>query len=408
MLKTVAIIGGGIGGLNLANALRVYAPNLEVTVYDQIKSPEHQQGWHLGINQNGLAAMKEAQIENLAEATRSNMVTGFVVLDEKLNELLRMGGPAQAATAANGEDSAWAIAILHRRTLHRLLAQKVDIVYNKRFTRYEEKDDGIDVFFEDGSKITADIAIGADGCWSQVRKQLCPSIRYEGVGVSQFGIMFDAPDPKEIPHLMTWLPFAMVRSSSPNGYSILTGVASNDTGGKDMFVGLSWPDSLVEGTTLPTDNAGMLQWMQKIVHEHFHPEFAKLVDRATGENVVLGGTRQVHSTKYQPDCPLTKIKHQRVTLLGDAAHATSPNAGLGANTALMDSIDLAKALAREDWQVALGEYETTMWARGQSAVKESLRNTWRNHSSGPISFAFGKIFMKGLNQFFKWKGMNSY
>src|ERR1700677_2222722 len=113
-LKTVAIVGGGIGGLNLAQALRHYNPSLAVTVYEQVESACHKpQGWHLGINEWGLESMRAAQVQELESVIARNMVTGFVVSDQHLNEVLRIGGP-QGFTKMS-------TAIIHRADLHKLL-----------------------------------------------------------------------------------------------------------------------------------------------------------------------------------------------------------------------------------------------------------------------------------------------
>lgn len=83
------------------------------------------------------------------------------------------------------------------------------------------------------------------------------------------------------------------------------------------------------------------------------------------------------------------------------------NKGMGANTALMDSIELAKALStnEEDWPSEVAKYEAIMWKRGSKEVKESLSMTWRNHQLG-WKFTLGKIFMKGLNTAFSLAGLN--
>jgi 2-polyprenyl-6-methoxyphenol hydroxylase-like FAD-dependent oxidoreductase len=57
--------------------------------------------------------------------------------------------------------------------------------------------------------------------------------------------------------------------------------------------------------------------------------------------------------------------------------------GLGANTAFLDAVDLAKALQTVgDWREALSEYETKMFERGFQAAKESLQSTDSIHLSG--------------------------
>ncbi|KAK9759512.1 hypothetical protein K7432_017433 [Basidiobolus ranarum] len=319
-IKTVAIIGGGIGGLNLAQALRHFNPAISVTIYERIESPSHKpQGWHLGINEWGLESLKEARIEGLAKAIEKNMVTGFVVCDDTLTELLRIGGPV-----SNKELPKSATAIIHRTILHRLLEREVNIVYNKKFVKYEEHEDYIEAFFEDGSSISADLLVGADGCRSLVRKQLVPSIEYSPIGVSNFGAVIKAPSPEEIPTLHQSLSFAMLRSMSPTGYSVLMGICQDEGDENHMFFGLSWPDS-IQTEPIPTSDAEIIEWAKQIVQAHFHPEVGFVFNKISAQDIILGGIRSVHTTNYQEKNPLHEVPHQRVTLLGDAAHAMTTN-----------------------------------------------------------------------------------
>jgi hypothetical protein len=84
------------------------------------------------------------------------------------------------------------------------------------------------------------------------------------------------------------------------------------------------------------------------------------------------------------------------------------NKGMGANTALKDSIDLAKALIadKEDWPAEVAKYEAIMWKRGSKEVKESLFMSWRNHQTG-WKFTFGKYMMKAVNSVLFLTGLSS-
>jgi 2-polyprenyl-6-methoxyphenol hydroxylase-like FAD-dependent oxidoreductase len=64
----------------------------------------------------------------------------------------------------------------------------------------------------------------------------------------------------------------------------------------------------------------------------------------------------------------------RVTLLGDAAHPTTPNLGQGACQAIEDAVCLAATLAKaRDVETALRHYEQGRYPRTAAITNESWR-----------------------------------
>lgn len=98
----------------------------------------------------------------------------------------------------------------------------------------------------------------------------------------------------------------------------------------------------------------------------WHSPIPELIE-ATDEEAILK-----HEMVDRP--PLHRWGKGRVTLLGDAAHLTSPNLGQGACLAMEDAAVLARCLAEdEDAPKMLREYESSRRARAAFIIRESRR-----------------------------------
>ena len=83
--------------------------------------------------------------------------------------------------------------------------------------------------------------------------------------------------------------------------------------------------------------------------------------------------------------PLKKFVYERVVLLGDAAHATTPNMGQGACQAIEDAVVLGQCIAQEPSIAnALTNYEKRRLARTAKVIRMSRLLGWVSQWENPL------------------------
>ena len=169
----VLVIGGGIGGLCLAQGLK--KAGIRVDVFERDPSPTARlQGFRIHIDPDGSTALHECLPESLWEifdSTGGDFSRGFTMLNERLEELMKFRQPPATDDLVARHRS------VSRMSLRQiLLAGLGDAVhFDKRFERYERAADGrIVAFFEDGSTAEGNVLVAADGVNSRVRQQYLP------------------------------------------------------------------------------------------------------------------------------------------------------------------------------------------------------------------------------------------
>ena len=174
----VLVIGGGPGGLYLAQGLKKAGASLGV--YERDRAPRLQ-GYRVHINPTGSKALHACLPEHLYKAfvDSCGLSTGKITFaTEGMDKLLQLD--VRADDPVNSHKS------VSRITLRQILLSGLEDVvhFGKTFTRYFVRDDGkIVAEFTDGSYASGDVLVGADGGSSRVRHQFLPHAQRIDTGV---------------------------------------------------------------------------------------------------------------------------------------------------------------------------------------------------------------------------------
>jgi 2-polyprenyl-6-methoxyphenol hydroxylase-like FAD-dependent oxidoreductase len=349
MNTQIAIIGAGLGGLTLARVLHVHG--IAAMVYEgEASADARAQGGMLDIHEaDGQLALKAAG------------------LFEEFTEIIHEGGQAMRVIDKDGtvlfakpDDGTGGRPEVPRGELRRILLDSLPegtVRWGHKLTAASSID-GVRhlLTFSDGSTVTTDLLVGADGAWSRVRA-LVSEEKPAYVGMTFIETyLFDADTRHKAS--AEAVGGGMMMALSP-GKGIFA--HREPKGVLHTYVELKKPKDWIDGIDF-SDTATALA----IVAEEFDgwaPELTALITDGETDPV----PRPIHAlpTTHRWD------RVPGVTLLGDAAHLTPPN-GEGANLAMLDGAELAKAIVANPGEVeaALIAYEKGLFLRGEAAAAE--------------------------------------
>jgi 2-polyprenyl-6-methoxyphenol hydroxylase-like FAD-dependent oxidoreductase len=358
-----AIIGGGIGGLTAAIALR--AKGIDAQVYESAPAlREIGAGIWMPAN-----AMQVLHRLGLADEIRQAGVT------------LPRGEVHDAAAGALqvveigriAERFGFGTVVIHRQRLHRILAAHLPsgVVHTGRaFTSLSEERDGVRVRFADGGDLVVPIVVGADGLRSSVRDFVTPGarIRYSGQ-TSYRGVARVPGDRIEVTGRETW------------GAARRFGFSPVSADEVYWFAVLDAPEG-------GSDEPGTRHERLRALFRDFPRPATELID-ATDDAAIL-------RTDICDLRPIPTWHRGRVVLLGDAAHATTPNLGQGAAQAIEDAYVLAGRLGANpgDPEPAFREYQAIRRPKALRIVNSSWWLGKIAHTANPAARAVRNTLLR--------------
>jgi 2-polyprenyl-6-methoxyphenol hydroxylase-like FAD-dependent oxidoreductase len=364
----VVVAGAGLGGLVLAHGLR--RAGIAVTVHEADPSPTARpQGYRLHIDHDGADALRAVlptpQWERFL-ASGGRPAARFVRLDHAtldVEHLLEFSGEHLA---------------VDRLTLRRILHDGLEdsVTFGQELVAYETAADGRPTaVFADGTRIEADVLVGADGVHSAVRRQYLPHQRIVDTGARMiYGTVDLTPETRPLFRDIMFSVFTVISGPDRTHVGVAPVEFPHAPQGRGDYMTCSFgfrPE--VVGCTDDDLRALSSPELLALVAARvagWHPEVAAIVEACDPDTPFALTLRQC--------VPIAPWPTSRVTLVGDAAHAMSPGAGAGANTAMRDGARLAAALtavaAGAPLLPELRGYEAGMIDYGFAAVLEGARN----------------------------------
>ena len=325
------MIGAGIGGLTTAAALA--NDHHDVVVYEQRSEPAAV-GAGLTLFGNSFSALDAVGLGDRVRAVSSDAVAH-----------LRAGQRQPSGEWLVSMPSAMVPSIrsLHRSALHRALVDALPDGALQLGRRAEVAVDGSPTVTVDDEAERFDLVVAADGLRSESRKRIGADhgVRYAGYTAWR-GV--------------TRTPFSVDEAG--------------ETWGRGQIFGIvPLPDDQVYWFATESGPAGGSEADEKqAVVKRFgdwHSPIPDCLD-ATPADAVL--RHDIYDLATLP----ASFVHGRTALLGDAAHAMTPNLGQGAGQAIEDAATLAMLLRTGDVDDALSRYSSirrkrtkTLWQRSR-------------------------------------------
>lgn len=355
------ILGGGIAGLTAAIALKkIGIEALVLEAAAEIKPV----GAGLALAANAMRALEKIGVASRV-IREGRELKAFSIYDQK--------GKLISRNDTDPANSKFGISnfTIHRADLHKVLLAQLDpnqVLKGKRSVDVVSDSEGSVVRFEDGSQIHAKYLIVAEGIHSPIRKKLLSTAKIRFAGYTCWRGVMDNSALNIEETSETW---------GKTGRFGVTPLAKNQ---------VYWYACI----NAAEQNSSLKNFTKADLEENFK-DFHFPIPQ------VLAGTKpqQIIWNDILDLEPLSRFAFGNTVLIGDAAHATTPNMGQGACMAIEDAAILASCLEKNPDPVqAFQVFEKRRLSRTHKIVNDS-------HRLGVIAQLENPLLMGLRNSFFR-------
>ena len=402
----IIIIGGGIVGLTLAQALKQASIPFEVYERDSALDTEKGGGWAITIHW-ALNALEKCLPPNLFKQLADIQVDR----EQGIKDTGRFLFLNLATAQPKYEIPPSKRMRVNRKLLRRLLAEGIDIKFGKRVAGFDAPNgqSTATVQFEDGTRATGSLVVACDGANSQIRRLLFSdtpkAADLQSLPVNCMGATIRLTKDQVVPlRAIDPLLFQGVHPDTGKflWYSTvstppLNGSASTQSPYYEGQVIMSWRPTSSKDSIPTTDEE-----RRQLMCDMSSPFDARL--KTLVHSIPTG-------TKVTPlnlaDWPTQPWPNHdgRVTLAGDAAHAMTMYRGEAFNHGITDAANLATQLIAHWNQAeiakAIGVYEKEVLERTHDAVLLSRQacldaHDYHNlHADSPLVSKRAKVQVPG-------------
>jgi len=366
-MKKVAIIGGGISGLYIANLFR-QSSNYEITVYEKNNSVNLEKGYGIQLSVNSIKLLNKIGFQNInfMEKFFPNRVN-FYSLKNK-NKICDLN-----ISAFNDSNDKYTT--LQRFTLIDFLRNKLPsnlINYNKKVTKVQYESEIIKVNFEDNSSIEFDYLIISDGIFSTTRsliinKKIKPkyfnSIAIRG-NIDQSDLQ--DIDPKNISLFLGSNLHSVVYPVNQNGQFNFVTILRKDLNTKELAdYSLFSSKEFVSSVLL---------------------EISKQIDSNIIENL-----KDIKCFPIFTSTEILQSKNKNTYIIGDAFFAFPPTFAQGASQSIEVAHELYKNFENENDQFSKERIKRT-----KMIDRKSRLNYFAFHLSNPLMTFVRNLLMRYL------------